>query len=287
MATFPLALLSEAIGWRDSFLIIFFFMLLFTSVAWLTLEDKQDKPTASGRDISRELKTVFTKKELLKIVPSHLLLFAFFISFLSLWVSPFLMNVYEMSKEVASLFFMFGVIGFMVSLPIAGLISDRIGKRKPVLLAGHVLFLVFWLVMSIFGGLLDIFQLIGLLFFFGFAFGFVGINMTIPVKLFPREISGSAIPGYNVFGFIGAGFFHFFTGFILDSAYGGTQIFPSCQIIFVICTIGVLISMLFAILFKEPPLSYGNKHSRSRATTSAPQQQRMRSMKTMRNGNSG
>lgn len=273
-ASSPLGFLSEALGWRESFLIIFFFMLLFVGIAWFTMKYSQDKPIASGRSLSRELKTVFTNKELLKIVPSHLLVFAFFISFLGLWVGPFLMDVYGMSKVVASTYFMFISIGFIVSLPISGLISDRIGRRKPNLLVGCILCLIFWLAMAMFGSLLDAYQLVASFLFLGFAFSFVNINMTIPVSLFPKEISGSAIAGYNIFGFVGAGFFQYFMGFILDSTYAGTHIFPSYQLIFVICAVGVLISIVFAIFFKERPIDDGNKHSRSRATTSPPQQQR-------------
>jgi sugar phosphate permease len=98
--------------------------------------------------------------------------------------------------------------------------------------------------------------------------------MTIPVNLFPKEISGSAIAGLNIFGFIGGGFLQFFMGFILDSTYGGTHAFPSYQLIFVMGAVGVLVSLVFAVLFKERPLNDGNQHSRSRATTSSPQQQR-------------
>jgi predicted MFS family arabinose efflux permease len=273
-ASLPLGVLSKALGWRESFLIIFFLMLLFVGIAWFTMKDKQDKPVSSGRSISSKLKTVFTNKELLKVAPSPLIVYGCFIAFQGLWVGSFLIDIYGMSDPTPTLFFMFIGIGFIISLPIVGLISDRIGKRKPLLLAGHVFCLVFWLAMSIFGNLLEGYQLIGLLFYLGFSFGFVAICMTIPVNLFPKEISGSAIAGLNIFGFIGGGFFQFFMGFILDSTYGGTHAFPSYQLIFVMGMVGVLVSLVFAVLFKERPLNDGNQHSRSRAATSAPRQQR-------------
>jgi predicted MFS family arabinose efflux permease len=268
----PLALLSLAVGWRESFLLIFFFMLLFVGIAWFAMKDGQDKPTPSGRSISSDLRAVFTNKEVPKLVSTPLLVFGFFISFQGLWVTPFLMNVYGMDKSAASLISMFIGIGFIITFPLVGLISDRIRRRKPMLLMGHILCLIFWLTMAIFGGSLDSIQLIGLLFYLGFAFGFVAIYMTLPVKLFPKEISGSAIAGLNIFGFIGGGFFQYFMGFILESTYGGTQTFPSYQLIFVMCTVGVLVSLAFAALFKERPVNEGNQRSRSRAVTSAQQQ---------------
>jgi predicted MFS family arabinose efflux permease len=252
VASSPLVLLVLAIGWRDSFLLIFFFMLLFVGVAWLTMKEEEHKSIQKGRSVWGDLKTVFTNHELLKIAPTPLLVYGTYIAFYGLWVGPFLENVYGMSTATASLNFMFIGIGFIIAFPIAGLISDRMQRRKPMLLTGQVLNTIFWIAMALLGGLLIDYQIIGVFFYLGFGYGFVSIYMTLPVKLFPEEVSGSAIAGLNIFGFIGGGFFQYFMGFILDSTYGGTHAFPSYQLIFIMCAIVVLITFLFALFFKEP-----------------------------------
>ncbi|MCJ7762621.1 MFS transporter, partial [Candidatus Bathyarchaeota archaeon] len=159
--------------------------------------------------------------------------------------------VYGLSKATASLFFMFIGIGFMISFPLAGIISDKIRKRKPVLLVGITLCLLTWLVMAAFGGVLDSYQLVALLFFLGFSFGITDIFLTIPVTLFPLEISGSAIAGLNIFNFIGGGFFQYLMGFIIDSTNQTGNVFFSYQIIFLICAFGALLSFVGALLFRE------------------------------------
>jgi MFS family permease len=164
-----------------------------------------------------------------------------------------------MSKATASLFFMFISIGFMAAFPLAGVISDKIGRKKPVLLTGIILSLLFWLAMAIFGGVLNSYQLITLLVFLGFSYGVTCIFLTIPVTLFPLEISGSAIAGLNIFNFIGGGFFQFFMGFIIDSTnQAGNEFFPY-QIIFLVSTLGVLLSLACAIFFKEHPSTMSEK----------------------------
>jgi predicted MFS family arabinose efflux permease len=252
VASSPLALLILAIGWRDSFLLIFFFMLLFVGMAWFTMKEEEHKSTQKGRSVWGDLKTVFTNRELLKIAPTPLLVYGTYIAFYGLWVGPFLENVYEMSAATASLNFMFIGIGFILSFPMVGVMSDHIQRRKPMLLTGQILTMIFWIAMTLFGGLLIDYQIIGVFFYLGFGYAFVSVYMTLPVKLFPKEVSGSAIAGLNIFGFLGGGFFQYFMGLILDSTYGGSGAFPSYQLIFIMCAILVLIAFISALFFKEP-----------------------------------
>ena len=261
VASSPLALLALALGWRESFLIIFFLMFFSVIVAWFAIKDKENKPISAKRNIKDDLKKIFSNRQLLLIMPIPFFIYGCFVSFQGLWAGPFLMNVYNMSKATASLFFMLISIGFMIAFPLAGIISDKIGKKKPVLLTGIILSSLFWLVMAIFGGVLNSYQLITLLVFLGFSYGVTCIFLTIPVTLFPLEISGSAIAGLNIFNFIGGGFFQFLMGFIIDSTnQAGNEFFPY-QIIFLVSTLGTLLSLACAIFFKEQPRTENEKSS--------------------------
>jgi MFS family permease len=186
-------------------------------------------------------------------VPIPFFIYGCFVSFQGLWAGPFLMNVYNMDKATASLFFMLISIGFMVAFPLAGSISDKIGRKKPVLLTGITLSILFWLVMAIFGGALNSYQLVTLLVFLGVSYGVTCIFLTVPATLFPLEISGSAIAGLNIFNFIGGGLFQFLMGFIIDSTNQAGNEFFSYQIIFAVATLGALLSLAGALFFKEHP----------------------------------
>ena len=258
-ASSPLALLTLALNWREAFLIIFLLMFIFVIVAWFVIEDNKDQTFKSKGSIRDDFGKIFSNTQLLKIVLVPFFVYGCFVSFQGLWAGPFLMNVYGMSKATASLFFMFISIGFVFAFPLAGIISDKIKRKKPVLLMGILLSLLFWLLMAIFGGTLNSSQLLALLIFLGISYGITCIFLTIPATLFPLEISGSAIASLNIFNFIGGGFFQFFMGFVIDQTHQAGNEFFSYQIIFIICTLGVLVSLLGALLFKESSRTYTEK----------------------------
>ena len=250
-ASSPLALLTLSIGWREAFLIIFLLMFLFVVISWFTINTNEEKLLKGKRSIRKDFGKILSNSQLLKIMPVPFFVYGSFVSFQGLWAGPFLMNVYGMSKADASLFFMFISIGFMVAFPLAGIISDKANRKKPVLLTGITLSLFFWLVMSIFGAALASYQLLALLAFLGISYGITCIFLTIPATLFPLEIAGSAIASLNIFNFIGGGFFQYLMGFIIDSTHQTGNEFFSYQIIFLVCALGVLVSLAGSILFKE------------------------------------
>ena len=252
VASSPLALLALALGWRETFLIIFSVMFLFVAVAWFSIKDPENKPTpTSKRRIKEDLKKIFSTRPLLAVLPVPFFVYGCFVSFQGLWAGPYLMNVYGMNKADASLSFMFISIGFILALPLAGFISDKMGKKKPVLLTGLILTLLFWLIMTFFGGNLGNYQLIALLAFLGFAYGIACIFLTIPAALFPKEIAGSAIASLNIFNFIGGGVFQFLMGFIIDSTNQAGNAFIPYQSIFIMSAIGVLLALVCSLFFKE------------------------------------
>ena len=251
VASSPLALLTLSLGWREAFLIVFLLIFLFVTVAWFVIKDNEDKLLKDKRSIKKDFGKILSNKQLLKIMPVPFFVYGCFVSFQGLWAGPFLMDVYGMSKANASLFFMFISIGFMVAFPLAGIISDQVNRKKPILLTGIILSLVCWLLMSIFGAVLDSYQLLALLAFLGISYGITCIFLTIPATVFPLEIAGSAIASLNIFNFIGGGFFQYLMGFIIDSTHKAGNEFLSYQIIFIVCTLGVLFSLVGAILFKE------------------------------------
>jgi predicted MFS family arabinose efflux permease len=250
-ASYPLAVMSLSFGWRHSFLIISLVMAALTGVAWFKIKDESKEKFHSKESVSKDLKTVFSYREFQKMVIMPFLVYGLFISFQGLWGGPFLMDVYGMNKSDAGALILFIGLGFMIMSPLAGLISDKIMKRKPVLIFGMVLSFAFWLLMSLLGGSLGHYELIGALFLLGTPFAFCNIYMTISKELFGSEISGTSMASFNTFGFLGAGFFQYFMGFLLDNLYGGARSFLSYQFIFILATICIVVAFIPAIMSKE------------------------------------
>jgi MFS family permease len=253
-ATSPLALLSLAFGWRDAFLVILFVMVVFVGAVWFFMENPLQQPqnvAPKKRGMLADFKTVFSNRELLKLAPVPFLVYGVFVSFQGLWVSSYLMQVYDMTQSVASYFFIFISVGFVIAIPLAGLVSDRIHRRKRVVVIGILMSLAYWLIMVVFGSALADYQIVALLFFMGFAYGVTSIFLTIPVNLCPAEISGLAIGGLNIFNFAGGGFFQFFMGFILDSTGTLGNAFFSYQLIFGISAVCVFLALISALRLNE------------------------------------
>ncbi|MEM4406403.1 MAG: MFS transporter [Candidatus Methanomethylicaceae archaeon] len=250
-ASYPLAVMSLSFGWRHSFLIISVVMVALTILAWFRIEDESRERFHSKQSVSSDLKTVFSYREFQKMIIVPFLVYGLFISFQGLWGGPFLMDVYGMNKSDAGALILFIGLGFMIMSPVAGYISDKIMRRKPVLLAGMVMSLVFWLLVSFFGNSFGSYALMATLFLLGASFAFCNIYMTISKELFGSEISGTSMASFNTFAFLGAGFFQYFMGFLLDSLYGGARSFPSYQFIFSLATVCIVVAMIPAIMSKE------------------------------------
>lgn len=161
------------------------------------------------------------------------------------------MDVYGMSKPSAGNFLLFIGLGFMIWCPLAGFISDKTRRRKPILMIGVLLSLLFWLIMYVMGGSLGDYQLMSVLFLLGSAFGFSNIYMTVVKELFTTDIIGTAIACLNTFAFIGAGFFEYFMGVVLNVTYGGSRIFASYQLIFLVGVVCLTASLIVATLIRE------------------------------------
>ncbi|MEM3485210.1 MAG: MFS transporter, partial [Candidatus Methanomethyliaceae archaeon] len=163
-ASYPLAVMSLSFGWRHSFLIISVVMVALTILAWFRIEDESRERFHSKQSVSSDLKTVFSYREFQKMIIVPFLVYGLFISFQGLWGGPFLMDVYGMNKSDAGALILFIGLGFMIMSPVAGYISDKIMRRKPVLLAGMVMSLVFWLLVSFFGNSFGSYALMATLF---------------------------------------------------------------------------------------------------------------------------
>jgi predicted MFS family arabinose efflux permease len=250
-ATSPLAILSLSLGWRGAFLIVFAFMMLFTIMAWFTIKDKEDDNYKSQGSISSDLKMILTNRKFLWITLIPLFVYGFFISFQGLWGGPFLIDVYGVSKSEAAIYLLFIGVGFMLLGPVAGFFSDRIERRKPILIAGVLISLAFWIIMAVMGNNLTPVAIPVVFLLLGIGFAFTNIYMTVAKEFFNLRVCGTSMACYNVFAFIGAGFFQYFMGVVLNYTYGGSRVFEAYQLIFILGVVLISISLIVSLTARE------------------------------------
>ncbi len=227
VATAPLAVAVDWIGWRKAFLVIAIIHLFITF--WIHVVVKNYPEEYNRRNVSSSHKGDWVKESMKGILlvfqlPSFWLiaLAAFFrygtyISIAGLWAGPYLEYVYQVSLVDRGKILMAFPIGFIIGGPIFGLLSDRIFRnRKAVALLGMSFYTIFILPLTNFISVPSPIMIAGVFFCIGFLTS-CGLLMYANIKdLLPSSISGTAMSAVNFFTMAGAGFFQHVMGISIE-----------------------------------------------------------------------
>lgn len=196
-------LVSSIGGWRPSiWVIVGLYLVLVVFVLWLV----RDRPNVAANvsNVTNEVKLGFMDSLLLVIKNPQAwingllvgALYAATAAFAEGWGVSFLQNVYHFSSNVAAWAVGAVFLGWGLGAPITGALSDRSGRRKPLLILLSCLCLVF------FGAViylpLPTFLVFICLFLFGVANTGVGIGYAIAAEINSRKISGTAMAFSNM-----------------------------------------------------------------------------------------
>ena len=148
LAQGPLGLAVEAFGWRSSLLATAGVGLALAAALWLVVRDwPSGSPHAEARHESwaglvPALGRVLTRAQNLLLCLVSAAMTAPMLSFAGLWGVAWLMQTKGYSRPEAGATASILLFGWAVGSPIAGWLSDRLGRRKPVLQAGCLLALL-------------------------------------------------------------------------------------------------------------------------------------------------
>lgn len=222
-ATAPLALLSEALGWRGAFLCMAIITLLLAITIFLVVRDHPHQRTGalphaslSMSNIFSGLRSVFGSSRFWCLAPLAFASYGAMITVIGLWGGPYLMHTCGLSKTTASVILLATPIGAICGAPLWGRLSDKLRRRKFLILGvqGVSLLVFFSLAMDL--------QLPrwGLLLQF-WLFGFTGVSSTllyVQVKeTFPLFIAGTALTALNFFLMLGGAVFQHMMGIIMGN----------------------------------------------------------------------
>jgi MFS family permease len=110
------------------------------------------------------------------------------------WAISFLVNDRGMDRNTAVIASAMVPMGWVISCPLLGFISDKLGRRKPVLIGGSMMMIFCFLQLSFFPQILP--ALVTML-LFGIASGAAMIPYTMIKEANPDEVKGSATGGIN------------------------------------------------------------------------------------------
>jgi MFS family permease len=144
LAATPLTLLTMAVGWRASFVILAGINTVIILTFLLVMKDRPDGEELTGLKTASQpggLLRLFRMYSYWAISFASFVRYGYFAALQSLWAAPFLIYGLGLGEIPAGNALLCMGLGYMAGLPLSGSLSDRVLRsRKTVVLAGMVIF---------------------------------------------------------------------------------------------------------------------------------------------------
>ncbi|ODU10367.1 MAG: MFS transporter [Rubrivivax sp. SCN 71-131] len=234
----PLAWAAQGMGWRAVFVVIGVLSLLIGVLSWFLVQDRpaalrhtpSDRPAAgSGRVAAIDrgawldgLRVVLRNRATWPGFFVNVGIAGSFFAFAGLWAMPYFMQVHGMTRVVAShhLTVYFG--GFALGCLVVGPLSDRIGRRRPLMIGGATLHALGWWVWLANGALPP-----AATYALCLAMGVVTASLTLSwacaKEVNPPALSGMATSVVNVGVFLGPSVLQPLVGWVMDRGWQGAM----------------------------------------------------------------
>ena len=259
------ALLSEMvqnIGWRTTAFHCAIIGFILSICILLFIFDRKttntvDKIKTSTNSFFSDLCNIIKNKQSWLISIYSGLAFAPISAFAGLWGVPYLVESSHLNRTVVAWLISFTFAGFAIGSPLAGWLSDRIKRRKPLMICGTSLGMIF-LSALIYIPSLNQYTMLILLFFFGFFTSFFFVSFAHMREISDVNASGTAIGFINMFNAICGALSEPLIGKFLDlgwghKMHGGIRVFSviDYQHALIALPISMLIALILQCFIKE------------------------------------
>lgn len=232
----PFRYLVDLFGWRE---VIFFsglFTLILAWVIWLVIRDDprelglesyspraEAQPGASVSGIIKGVREIFRYRNAWLLVAAPGGIVGPLLTFSGLWGVPFLTTHHGMTPREAAAVASTLLVAWAIGGVLLGSVSDRVGKRKPVYLAGSILATGGW------GLLVALPQmpppvLVGLAVVIGLSSGCMILGFAFIKESTPPSLSGTATGLCNAGVMIGPMILQPLVGWLLDLSWTGAYV---------------------------------------------------------------
>jgi len=225
LAGAPLAALAEHVSWRGIYFALAAISVLIAVGSFLLIQDQTTdtdaKPRFDRNVIVNGLNGVLRNRATWPAVWTNFGLAGSFFAFAGLWATPYLVQVHKLTRVEAASHLSLYFAGFAVGCLAIGSLSDRLGRRKPVLIGASLLYFLLWLVwlsavrMPI--GLT--YTLFGLM---GIATASFALTWACAKEVNPPQLSGMSTSVTNMGGFLAGALLQPAVGAIMDLGWDGT-----------------------------------------------------------------
>jgi MFS family permease len=229
VSTLPLAALVSLAGWRGAFWGVGLVTLGGAALCAIGVRDRPPGAAAAVhaarfRDVLAGAVRVLGNPH---TWPPFLAFFCFYSVFgnQSLWMVPFLRDVYGLRLESAAFYATATSLALLIAAPCIGFASDRVlGRRKAPLLALGIAQAALWVVFLATLGALPLPVFYALLFAMGLAGAAFVLVWPIGREVNPPHLDGVAVAVVNLGGFLGAALTQGPIGAVLDARWSGSLV---------------------------------------------------------------
>ncbi len=232
----PLRFFMDIFNWRGVIFVTGLITLLLGVLIWIFVRDwPQEKGYSEFEDTSPQNKTLSFKEiwvNLFKVIKyrNTLLLFVIpggivgcILTFSGLWGVPYLVSHHYLSPNKAATLTSCLLIGMAIGGPFFGWFSDRLGKRKPIYIAGTISLTLGWVII-LFIHNISFYPLAAILLMTGFFSGCMIISFAFVMESVPRTLSGTVSGLTNMGVMMGPMLLQPVVGKILDIHWTGEMV---------------------------------------------------------------
>jgi len=227
----PLAAIVEVSGWRGTMLWAAGFALLLAVLIWLVVRDRPDEDGPRNEpvgDAERATKSLLhgligtmANRQSWFVACYGGALTATMLAFAGLWGVPYLMQAYGISRPAAAASTSLLLVGWGIGAPLAGWLSDRLKRRKPLMVLGSLVALATFAAIVYTPGL-PLFWARVLFLVNGFFSGAMVLSFAAGREHNRPETAGASMGFVNTFVMAAGAIFQPLIGWLLDQNWDGT-----------------------------------------------------------------
>lgn len=255
----PLSFMVASAGWRYTLSILaisgFVLAIIFCAFSRVHTPSESQHPD-DYNGILAGLKTIAKNPYSWLIAIYSGLAFAPINAFAGLWGIPFLTEMYHVPRTEMASIVSLSFIGFAIGSPLAGWYSNRLGRRKPLMILGTII--AFFCLLICMYVQMPIVLLAILQFVMGFFISFFFISFATIVELNPAKYSGTSIGFINMFNALAGAISEPLVGQFLDLHWKGKMVdgaryfsMSDYQHALIILPIGMIVAIVIVICSKE------------------------------------
>ena len=226
LAQAPLALLVDQIGWRAcmtalGFIGIGLCLIVFSFVRNAPPPGQTKTPPGkSWQIVWQGVSSAIILPDVWKIAIVAACLSGPMLALGGLWGTPYLMESYGLERPNAAFLMSFILLGWAVGAPISGMVSDRLGRRKIVLVCASF-GVVFGVAMLIFFPQLPLWVLVCVITLIGFSGGGMAATYALVQEIMPSHLGAASTGIVNSMTVASGALLQPLVGMLLDMMWDG------------------------------------------------------------------